>query len=116
MAVQVFSRPERVTLKCWGCVEELDMKADPVLSLDTNIWELLMLARERGWVAHRDGDEVFALCPSCVNVALAKLLRPLYDSPRESRLEADSPSARGSAGVFAPAGLWRRIVNLLNGR
>jgi len=113
MTVRVVSRLERMLLECWGCMQQFKMDADPGLSMEDNVFDLVMAARKEGWVARRYADDVFALCPSCVQADLARLLMSLYVRDGESRSGPDSPSARGPDGARAPSGLWRRVKSIL---
>ena len=113
MTVRIVSRPQYSILECWGCGASFMKSVDRGFSEDDIIWDLIMSARDKGWVARRDGDEVFALCPSCVASDLARLLRSLYTRFGGSRGSRGSPSARGPDGARAPSGLWRRIMGIL---
>jgi hypothetical protein len=116
MSIQVFARPKFALLQCWGCSQQFRVDAEGVLSVDEMIRETIISARRDGWAVCRTGDEVFALCPGCVAVDLARLLKSLYDQRGGSRGDPDPHSVPGPDGARAPSGLWRRIRDILKFR
>ena len=120
MTVRVVHRLDYAVLECWGCSNQfrLDPRS-PSLSVDEFVWDIVAAARRDGWAVCMADDDLFALCPSCVAVDLARLLVSLYHPSRESdsppdSSSSDSPSARRLAGARFLASLLRRVADWLD--